>query len=51
MNIPRLNLPRVAIVGGGFAGLYASKKAERIQGSRGILEDQKIPSLVVSQSL
>lgn len=29
MNIPRLNLPRVVIVGGGFAGLTAAKRLKK----------------------
>ena len=47
MNIPRLNLPRVVIVGGGFAGLSVAKrlKESRVQV---IIEEQKYPSLVLS---
>jgi len=50
MNIPRLNLPGVVIVGGGFAGLMVAKRLKE-SGVPLIIEDQKNPSLVVSQSL
>ncbi len=32
MNIPRVNLPRVVIVGGGFAGLSVAKRLKECLG-------------------
>ncbi len=41
MNIPRLNLPRVVIVGGGFAGLTVAKRLKE-SGVQVITEEQNI---------
>ena len=41
MNIPASNLPTVAIVGGGFAGMNVAKKLIKLQAFQVVLIDKR----------